>query len=193
MISFALKTTVGLPLRRVYRTAQANYSVSVKCQKMGFYSWHRLSPQDSRYLCPISAYYDTLLRDEVTCCFYCNNFHATAFCLPSDFSAATVNLLFSLMDRPFHMLTPYDDLVQFVRFCGFLLVSEAFLFRSLVLFYLLFGNAIKMDFFRLSSYLFFSAYGCHIPWQIFHSAKSYRSLVRHFHNYRRALGIPSPF
>ena len=51
------------------------------------------------------------------------------------------------MDRPFHMLTPYDDLVQFVRFCGFLLVSEAFLFRSLVLFYLLFGNAIKMDFF----------------------------------------------
>ena len=64
---------------------------------------------------------------------------------------------------------------------------------SLVLFYLLFGNAIKMDFFRLSSYLFFSAYGCHIPWQILHSAKSYRSFVRHFHNYRRALGIPSPF
>ena len=35
------------------------------------------------------------------------------------------------MDRPFHMITPYDDLVQFVRFCGFLLVSEAFLFHHL--------------------------------------------------------------
>ena len=67
----------------------------------------------------ISVYYEALLRHEVTCCFYCNNFHPTAFCLPSDFSAATVNSLFSLMDCPFYMLTPYDDLVQFVRFCGF--------------------------------------------------------------------------
>ena len=53
----------------------------------------------------LSAYYEALLRHEVTCCFYCNKFHPTAF-LPSDFSAATVNLLFSLMDRPFCMLTP---------------------------------------------------------------------------------------
>ena len=151
----------------------------------------------------ISAYYEALLRHEVTCCFYCNNFHPTAFCLPADFSAATVNLFFSLMDRPFHMITPYDDLVQFVRLCGFLLVSEAFLFHHLaspvVNGYLprailpLIWECYQNGFFRLSSYLFFSAYGCHIPWQIFHSAKSYRSFVRHFHNYRRALGIPSPF
>ena len=53
----------------------------------------------------ISAYYEALLRHEVTCCFYCNNFHPTAFCLPADFSAATFNLFFSLMDRPFHMIT----------------------------------------------------------------------------------------
>ena len=78
----------------------------------------------------ISAYYEALLRHEVTCCFYCNNFLPTAFCLPSDFSAATVNVLFSLMDRPFYMLTPYDDLVRFVRLCGFLLVSQAFFFSS---------------------------------------------------------------
>ena len=107
------------------------------------------------------------------------------------------------MDRPFHMITPYDDLVQFVRLCGFLLVSEAFLFHHLaspvVNGYLprailpLIWECYQNGFFRLSSYLFFSAYGCHIPWQIFHSAKSYRSFVRHFHNYRRALGIPSPF
>lgn len=56
-----------------------------------------------------------------------------------------------------------------------------------------FGNAIKMGFFRLSPYLFFSANGCNIPWQIFHSAKSYRYLVRHFQNYRRTLGIQHPF
>ena len=82
-------------------------------------------------LVQISAYYEALLRHEVTCCFCCNNFHPTAFCLPADFSAATVNVFFSLMDRPFHMISPYDDLVQFVRLCGFLLVSEAFLFHHL--------------------------------------------------------------
>ena len=112
----------------------------------------------------ISAYYEALLRHEVTCCFYCNNFHPTAFCLPSDFSAATVNLLFSLMDRPFHMITPYDDLVQFVRSCGFLLGSEAFLFHHLaspvVNGYLpggilpLIWECYQNGFFRLSSYLF---------------------------------------
>lgn len=151
----------------------------------------------------ISAYYEALLRHEVTCCSYCDNFHPTAFCLPSDFSAATVSVLFSLMDRPFYMLTPYDDLVQFVRLCGFLLVSQAFLFHHLATHvvhdYLpcallpLIWECYHNGFFCLSSYLFFSAYGCHIPWQLFHSAKSYRSLARHFHNYRCALGIQQPF
>ena len=36
---------------------------------------------------------------------------------------------FSLMDHQFHFLTPYHDLVQFVRLCGFFLVSKAFLFQ----------------------------------------------------------------
>ena len=97
------------------------------------------------------------------------------------------------MDRPFHMISPYDDLVQFVRLCGFLLVSEAFLFHHL-------ASPVVNGYLPCAilpliweSYLFSSAYGCHIPWQIFHSAKSYRSFVRHFHNYRRALGIRSPF
>ena len=65
-------------------------------KKLGFYSWHRLLPQDSRHRCPnkclldyccripdifvqISAYYDALVQYEVTCCFYCNNFHPTVF------------------------------------------------------------------------------------------------------------------
>ena len=33
------------------------------------------------------------------------------------------------MDHQFHFLTPYHDLVQFVRLCGFFLVSKAFLFQ----------------------------------------------------------------
>jgi len=41
---------------------------------------------------------------------------------------------------------------------------------SPVLFYL-FWECYQNGFLRLSPYLFFSAYGCNIPWQIFHSAK----------------------
>ena len=155
------------------------------CESQGLYCWHRLSPQDSsRHPRPNKR----LLRSTPTIrSHYTQYFHPTAFCVPSDFSVPIVNLLFSLMDRQYHFLTPYDDLVQFVRLCGFFLVSEEFLFQHLALPVVigslpcailpLIWECYQNGFLRLSSHLFFSPYGRHIPWH-FHSAKSYRSLAR---------------
>lgn len=47
----------------------------------------------------ISAYYDALERHEVTFCYYCDEFHPNAFCLPGEFPVSIVDLFFSLLEH----------------------------------------------------------------------------------------------
>ena len=142
-----------------------------------------------------SPYYEALLRHKLTFCYYCEEFHPTALCLPPEFSPAVADLVFSCLHQKTTVLYPCHDLVMFVRLCGFLLLPESFICSYLVPpvhSFPLYGAPLPLvwecyrnGYLSFTSYLCKFVYGSFVPWEVLQYAKSFRSFIRHFHNYRR--------
>ena len=128
-------------------------------------------------------------------CYYCTEFHPTAFCLPPAFPPDIVDLFFSCVDGSVELLSPFVDFVMFVLHCGFLLIPESFLFTHLVdpvssvplssAPLPLIWESHRNGYFNFSAYLSRRVPYSFVPPEVLNSFRSFRAVRRHLDNYRR--------
>ena len=151
----------------------------------------------SSILSTASPYYEALLRNELTFCYYCLEFHPAAFCLPPELTPHIVDLLFDCLEYSVP-LSPYHDLVMFVRLCGFLLLSEDFIFIHLTapvhgipLYYALLPliwECHRNGYFHFTNDLCVIVPTMFLPANILTTTQTYRDFIRQYRNFSRAHG-----
>ena len=92
--------------------------------------YSRLTPGSA--LRKVSLFYDAFLRSSLPHCTHCRVDHPpTVLCLQLPVAPETINLLVDTL-HPFHVLSwDTDNVVDYIRLCGYLLIDEHFLARTL--------------------------------------------------------------
>ena len=122
----------------------------------------------------VSEYYATLIRNispKRECSFCVGHHDSRIFCLPCEFSSEAVEIFLDLLEFKRTLLSFGDDLVSFVRLCGYILVKERVLYAFLR--YRLPQGAVSNS--PVGPLFAFELYNC----GFIHIAKFYASVISH--------------